>query len=342
MRRASALLAAALFVPAVAAANPFSPSALFVFGDSLSDGGNGYPIASYPISPPNAQRWSNGPVAVEHLAARLGLPLAPSSQGGTNYAYGGAATGQVQGLFGTTNNYNTTYASVPAPGLPAANPAFANFENTGLDNQVQGFLADNPTYDPATALFFLWGGPNDLLIASTLGDPSVLQGVVGNAVTNIAALLFALYSDGARNFLVPNMPDLSLTPNALAGPPQQQALLLALSLGFRSALEMALSSLEMTLPGINILRFDTFTFYQQVVGNPAAYGFTNATDACLTPGGLCANPSTYVSWDGFHPTTAAHAVLGEQFAAAVVPEPATLLLLGAGLAAAALARRRAA
>ena len=174
MRRVSALLAAVLLVPTLAAAKPFTPSALFVFGDSLSDNGNGYPINNYPISPPNAGRWTNGPTAVEYLAAHLGLPLAPSTLGGTNYAHGGSATGPVQGAFGVTNNYNTVYQHVPAPGLPLPDPGFSGFENTGMNSQVAKFLTDNPAYDPATALFFLWGGPNDLLIASTLGDPAVL------------------------------------------------------------------------------------------------------------------------------------------------------------------------
>jgi phospholipase/lecithinase/hemolysin len=41
-----------------------------------------------------------------------------------------------------------------------------------------------------------------------------------------------------------------------------------------------------------------------------------------------------------HPTTAAHHLLGDAFTAAVVPEPATLAMLGVGLALTRVRRRR--
>ncbi|MBI3393045.1 MAG: hypothetical protein HY039_07635 [Nitrospirae bacterium] len=50
---------------------------IFVFGDSLSDDGNAYVLTGglNPPSPPYAQRFSNGPVAVEYLAAWMGVGL---------------------------------------------------------------------------------------------------------------------------------------------------------------------------------------------------------------------------------------------------------------------------
>ena len=131
MRRVSALLAAVLLVPTLAAAKPFTPSALFVFGDSLSDNGNGYPIANYPISPPNAQRWSNGPVAVDYLAAKLGLALTPSTQGGTNYAYGGAATGPVTGLFGADEQLQHDVRERARPGPARPRPCLRQLRGHG-------------------------------------------------------------------------------------------------------------------------------------------------------------------------------------------------------------------
>ena len=80
---------------------------LYAFGDSLSDADNAYAIAGYPPSPPYAQRFSNGPVAVEQLAANLGIAgfKASSQIGGTDYAVGGAQTGP--DIFSGSDNYLT-------------------------------------------------------------------------------------------------------------------------------------------------------------------------------------------------------------------------------------------
>src|SRR5687767_6860470 len=109
---------------AATAAGPPAPSALFVLGDSLSDVGNAAAAADYvlnqPIEPPTVglcspievlalhrgcedlfyqrSRVSDGPVAVEHLADRLGLaPLRASlhvlpnqARDGTVYAVASA------------------------------------------------------------------------------------------------------------------------------------------------------------------------------------------------------------------------------------------------------------
>src|SRR3954462_7052407 len=71
-------------LPGVASAAPIT--SLYVLGDSLSDSGNAFILTRGFPPAPYAQRASNGPVAVEQLAARLGLTLTPSELGGTNYA----------------------------------------------------------------------------------------------------------------------------------------------------------------------------------------------------------------------------------------------------------------
>ena len=60
-----------------------------------------------------------------------------------------------------------------------------------------------------------------------------------------------------------------------------------------------------------------------------------ASAALGAPGTPCAptraGQDRFLYWDSIHPTAAAHALIG-QAALAAVPEPASLLLLGAGLA----------
>jgi phospholipase/lecithinase/hemolysin len=79
----------------------------------------------------------------------------------------------------------------------------------------------------------------------------------------------------------------------------------------------------------------------QIENDPAAYGFTDVTDPCFNGISVCANPSQYLFWDGFHPTTAADTILADEFEMAATPEPSSILMLATGLAGlAGLLRRR--
>ena len=205
-------------------------------------------------------------------------------------------------------------------------PALAG---TSIMSQVAAFTNAGPLVDPDGALFMVWGGANDIFLNPT--GPAVVT-----AVSNLVASIAALYGFGARHFLVPNLPDLSSLPFAQSMSPQERAGLQALSIGFNNLLGAQLNGLS-TLPGMDMKPFDTFVFWNAVLANPGAFGFSNATAPCLagTPPSVsvCADPSSYVFWDTVHPTAAAHAVLGDQLAeAAAVPEPATMTLVGLGMA----------
>ena len=96
-------------------------SALYVFGDSLSDTGNNpAPSGSYYDG-----RYSNGPLWVEYLSDDLGLPYNASN----NFAYSGSETSDLQ----------SQIAGVPAsPGLHTALFSVVSGGNDFLDNASLG------------------------------------------------------------------------------------------------------------------------------------------------------------------------------------------------------------
>jgi phospholipase/lecithinase/hemolysin len=298
------LLAAALaaLTQAPAAAGPIT--GVVSFGDSLTDTGNAFigTGGAIPPSPPYfAGRFSNGPVWVEYLAGRLGVPApAPFLAGGTNYAVGGAESGGGFSPLGAPN----------------------------LLTQVALYLGAGHVPAPDT-LFTVWVGANDFLNAGQT-NPAV-------PVSNVSTAIGTLAAAGATRFLVPNLPDLGDIPGSLPLPPEARAALNALSAEYNEGLLFELGMLELVL-GVEIDLLDVAGVYRAVRADPAAYGFTNVTTAALDDGVL--DGAGYLFWDDLHPTTAGHLLLGDRAFAAVVPEPATVALAGVGGVGLLAARRR--
>lgn len=298
-----------------AAAAPFS--SLVVFGDSLSDNGNFYQATGAAIGinlPQSANyangRFSNGAVAVEYLAQGLGVSL-------HDYAFGGAESGLLNG-------------AAVAAGMPPV------LQNTGVLSQIGFFQADLAgAAADANALYFLWAGANDLQFHGF--TPEVAQ----SAIQNLSIGVQTLYGLGARNFLLPGLVDMGLTPSGLAS--GNSALLHQFSLGYNLGLTGAIDQLR-ALPGVHITYFDTLASQHEVLNNASSYGFNNVVDACFSgfvgePGSTCSDPTGYMYWDRIHPSTAAHQILGQGFLAAV-PEPQSMLLMAVGLLALVAAGRK--
>lgn len=295
------LLTTACSAPALA-----SYSQMFVFGDSLSDNGNLFALTQavtgtgQPGAPYVDGRFSNGPVAVENMAAALNLHL-------TDYAFGGAQTG-------------------------LGNLGGAKLNGMGVQGQI-GMYADNlgaSTAD-AGALYMVWAGPNDFFAGTNMLSASTST----TASTNLLNDISTLYQMGARQFFVPLMPNLSLTPAAAAAdastPGYKQAAA-ERTAEYNQLITTGLAGLSGSLAGVQIQSFDTASFMAKQAQIMQGLGF-NTTDACYnsTAKTVCANPDTYLFWDGVHPTAAAHQVLGAAFAAAV-PEPAAAWTFLIGLA----------
>ncbi len=312
----------ALALAASLASGPASASItkMVVFGDSLSDSGNLYNMTggAFPTSPPYAQRFSNGPVAVESLAANLGVALAPSIFGGSNYAVAGAATGPVASNLGAYAGTFDSYVAFAAPPLVGLNGL------TGMDKQVAAYLG-GPLGGLSETLFVLWGGSNDLFLDPTA--PTMSQ-----AVINLGDEINALIGAGATRFLVPDMPDWSLTPEGLASTAGNRAYMSGLNTQFNSDLAALIASLEAANPTVDIIGFDSNALLRDVLVNATAYGFNFTTTSCVGDGCFLTPDlaDQYMFWDPVHPGARLNQIIGAAFAQAV-PEPGSVLLLCAGL-----------
>ena len=312
MNRFRKLLFAAAFGAAadVAAAGPYS--GLVIFGDSLSDRGNvALAIGAdatqvitnthIPDRPYASGQFSNGDVWARSFASALGFASAtvPSLLGGSDYAFGGARM------------------AVDGAGLPPS-----------LSAQASLYLGAHAVA-PGDALYIVEGGGNDardaLVAAAAAANPFAAIAAAASAYALATGVIVdRLQAAGAQHIVVWDVPDLGTAPAVAA----QGAGASFLGTQVALAMNSALSARLFGETGVSI--FDLFGLEDDMVARPTAYGLLNVTDAC---GGVVGcNPSTYLFWDGIHPTSAGHAVLAQAMLAVVaVPEPATGALVVAGL-----------
>jgi phospholipase/lecithinase/hemolysin len=338
-------IAGALAATLVGGASAGTFSQLVVFGDSLSDAGNAAAITAnnFPPSPfPYAGPASNGPTAAQYLAQRFGVPVELGWPVTTATSNNFAVLGGLNGV----GNYNVQIGN--PPGLGAVFPTIAG---TGIGQQIARYQSQHPVVpDAAHTLFMVWGGPNNAFLA--VESPGASLASISQAMTLALADLMAdiqqLAAMGAAHILVPKMPDLGLTPEALAAGPGAQAVLSLVTQGYNLGIDQLLAGLDAALSplGVALYDFDTPAFFADITANAAGYGFTNTTQSCFNPKaspldftGVLGGCAGYLYFDNVHPSTAAHALLANAFAARV-PEPAGWALVLASLAALALVRSR--
>jgi phospholipase/lecithinase/hemolysin len=279
-------------------------SAVYAFGDSLSDAGNvsigtlgNLPVAGIY----SGGRFSNGNVWVQDLAQNLGLqPVKPSLAGGTDYAYGGAETG--------------------ATTVHAANPS-------DLPSQLGQFVASMPHPSPS-ALYTVWAGSNDVLdIANSIQTPAQQQASVQQAVTNETNFISGLVAHGAKDLVVMGVPDLGKTPYEMARPASDatsSALAQTYNANLGAALQQIVASGAAQIDFVN-----TFSLLDTAVANPGAYGLTNVTQPIwngnLTDshsGTLAATgaaQSGYLYFDDLHPSATGHSLLASAVTQTLTP-----------------------
>ncbi|MBK0096085.1 autotransporter domain-containing protein [Erwinia sp. S63] len=120
------------------------------------------------------------PLYDEILASHLGEDLQASSRGGSNYAEGGAVA------------------------VPALDPELNTQDQLAAYLQSTGGRADS------NGLYIHWVGAND--IAAAVPNPLTARETISNSATAAASQVKTLLDAGAGTVIVPNVPQLGLTP----------------------------------------------------------------------------------------------------------------------------------
>lgn len=314
-------LVAGLGVPTEAPAQQFTN--FYVFGDSLSDAGTyRFPVdgALFPL------KFTVNPYPVwnQVLGAHLGIAISPylatdaltetsTVVSGNNYAQGGACV-------------NSGFSLTECPVFP--------LNTLGEAQQIGTYLASTGGQADPNALYSAWAGANNIFAEATLiegGKP------VEAALTSVAAAaqdhvknIRALSQAGARYIIVPNLPNIALTP---AGAAPEAGAYYAASVGiYNSVLNEGLAQLG----GSNLIYADMYRVLTEVYVDPTRYGLTNVTGtACTTSSAIMCTTATlaapdaqftYLFADDVHPTPAAHALLA-QYVASIIEAPALIGLL---------------
>jgi phospholipase/lecithinase/hemolysin len=292
-----------------ASANAFDE--IYIFGDSLSDTGNAQAFSGNPAVP---ARFSNGPVAVDVIAAALGTSATPSlflsgQQLGNNYAVGGAQAVDA-------DRDESTY-------------------DTNLPTQVNLYLAYNGFQASATDLHAVIIGGNDLFEAATIRSASIAEesgparqdirkaaeARVTEAVASLEAQLMKLVGAGARNLLVASAPDVSQVPSQLDATAYFQAIaddkheakraskfpkyVSKLVSQYNGELSAAVARVE-ALAGIDIVEWDLASFLSNQIEDAESLGYDNVTDGCIEDLSNLPECEGFLFFDGVHPTTASH------------------------------------
>ncbi len=311
---------------------------LVVFGDSLSDNGNavaalasvGQTLGNYAPNAltdgPNTNPPTTGPFGlwVDQFASKFGLPdpkpvIVNTAGGltlnpqGTNFAVASAQTG-----------HNPSF-SLSAPPTSANVPWTT--DQVGLFNSLNGSSAS------PGSLYSFWAGSDDISNALST-NPLTVVSAAQNAANNIESNIRTLAGEGGRYFLWFNLPPLGDTPAVRAFGPLATLAANTAASAFNDQMNDDITSLLSTISNIAIIGVDVHGAFEQIEGNPQAFGFTNITDPAQ---GQSVDPNQYLFWDTLHPTTAADALVADlavRDASAFVsaaPEPASLALALLGI-----------
>jgi cholinesterase len=268
---------------------------LYVFGDSYSDGGNGYALMKKPPSPPYQARYSNGMTAAEYMAQAFGFTLHHSenadapADASLNFAVSGAWT-----------SHKNNDAAIDG--------------KTGLFDQIASFeqrlKAGKARFDPEKTLFFIAIGTNDLLFGNIAGQDN--RALVADALRNVETAARRLHANGARHLAIATIPMIDRTPRGTALPPEKTTAIAGAVLTLNDGYRRLAAKLRAELKA-DVFSLPWGRYYDELMSNPMAFGIAEA-GSCIRNITVCPDPQRFVFFDALHPTTAAHRVVGSRLA----------------------------
>ncbi|CDG17697.1 autotransporter domain-containing esterase [Xenorhabdus doucetiae] len=184
MKKALFLVSAttALFVNLMT--NSYAYDNVYVFGDSLSDGGNLF--GKFTTDGKDSELYD------EYITRNLtGKQLKPSKDDGTNYAYAGATADRT--------------------GDPL-------FDNVTTQKQLDRYLQAHSGRADPNGVYIHWVGGNDIkdaLEKLAKGDKNAAQQLIKNNSASAASQINQLIKAGAGLVIAPNVPDIGTTPKIM-------------------------------------------------------------------------------------------------------------------------------
>lgn len=228
---------------------------MVVFGDSLSDNGNLKSLLPIPKSPPYFYgHFSNGPIWAEYLFVKYFPAWNPYQYPNNppanfqNYAYGGA---------GATLSWKEN--------LPLT-----------LYNEILKYdLKDHPNKN--TSLYMIWMGANNYLNA-----PTNTNEITTNVVDAIGSNIQTLIGEGAKQFLIINLPDMGQAPEIIKE--HNQAIATQLILLHNAKLANKYYQLVNQYPDVTFAYLDVYSLYAQLVQDPTQFGLKDSKTSCYDGG----------------------------------------------------------
>jgi phospholipase/lecithinase/hemolysin len=283
----SAILASLVCLAPAAHAEKYS--AFVEFSGALSDTGNYASVHGDSPAPFWHNRTTNGLVAGELLAKRMGFEVKSSNHlvgpaQGTNFAVRDALAG------GTGPN--------------------------DLPNQLKAYLEPRGGKADPDAFFFVFNGGNDVIVAATTAQGKDSEKILEGAVDGLETALRRLIKAGAKTIMAPNFIDISVVPAIRNTPLAPHAR--AVSESYNRKFERMLARLEKE-QNFQFIHWDFDGFLKGVLANGDEFGFTNLSDSCeaLKAAGQC-NPDTFVYLTETFPTAKVHAFMADAMAVEIV------------------------